>query len=234
MNTLSVPRTRRAQPNRMRAGAAQSFFRPAGGIGRRRSRPALLLALLAVIATTAACMSQNARRSSAVPVAPNVDLSRYMGPWFIVGAIGLGLEKGAHNAVETYTLNPDGTIATVFQYRKDAFDGALETKVTQAWVTEGTDNAEWKVRTFWPLRQQYLISHLEPDYSSAIVAREKRDYVWILSRDPMMSEKRYAGYLEKIAAMGYDMTQFERYPHDGRLPDQGAASPRDGIARVRE
>lgn len=178
-------------------------------------------------------MSKAVNESATVPVAPRVDVQRYMGPWFIVGAIGLGLEKGAHNAVETYTLNPDGTIATVFQYRKDAFDGALETKVTRAWIVQGTDNAEWKVRTFWPLKQQYLIAHLESDYSAAIVARERRDYVWILSRRPQIDESRYQSYLRKIEAMGYDMSKFRRYPQDGRLPDQGpaiAARPGGGTA----
>lgn len=223
MNTTS--RTSN-HPSSARSRAGQFFTQPAVGLGGRRSRPALVLALLAVIASTAACMSKSTKPDVAVPVAPNVDLARYMGPWFIVGAIGLGLEKGSHNAVETYTLNPDGTIATVFQYRKDSFDGALETKVTWAKVEEGTDNAEWRVRTFWPLRQQYLISHLEPDYSAAIVARERRDYVWILSRDPKISESRYRSYRQKIEAMGYDMSKFERYPQDGRMPDQGPASGR--------
>jgi apolipoprotein D and lipocalin family protein len=145
-----------------------------------------------------------------------------------VGAIGLGIEKGAHNAVETYTLNPDGTIATVFQFRKDGFDGALETKVTRAWIVPGTDSAEWKVRTFWPLKQQYLVAHLEPDYSAAIIARERRDYVWILSRHPRMDDRRYADYLRRIEAMGYDLSKFSRYPQDGRFPDQGPLIARPG------
>ena len=188
----------------------------------RGPRPTIAALLLgaATFGGLGGCMSKAVNESAIVPVVPRVELQRYMGPWFIVGAIGLGLEKGAHNAVETYTLNPDGTIATVFQYRKDAFDGELETKVTRAWVVDD-DNAQWKVRTFWPLKQQYLIAHLEPDYSAAIVARERRDYVWILSRDPRIDEGRYQAYLRRIEAMGYDMSKFSRYPQDGRFPDQG-------------
>nr|WP_293247904.1 lipocalin family protein [Panacagrimonas sp.] len=188
----------------------------------RGPRPTIAALLLgaATFGGLGGCMSKAVNESASVPVVPRVELQRYMGPWFIVGAIGLGLEKGAHNAVETYTLNPDGTIATVFQYRKDAFDGELETKVTRAWVVDG-DNAQWKVRTFWPLKQQYLIAHLEPDYSAAIVARERRDYVWILSRDARIDEGRYQAYLRRIEAMGYDMSKFSRYPQDGRFPDQG-------------
>lgn len=213
--------TSAAEPLSARAKSDAGNFstQPAGGFGARRSRPALVAALIAVIAATGACMSQNVNKSHAVPVVPRVELARYMGPWFVVGAIGLGLEKGAHNAVETYTMNPDGTIATVFQYRQDSFTGELKTKVTRAWVKERTDNAEWKVRTFWPLKQQYLISHLETDYSAVIVARDARDYVWILARNPKMTDGQYESYLGKIEAMGYDMSKFERYPHNGLMPD---------------
>ncbi len=227
MNTISPNAApSESSPAASSTGVGRFFTQPALGLGRHRSRPALVAVLIGIIASTAACMSQNVKPAAAVPVEPNVELSRYMGPWFIVGAIGLGLEKGAHDAVETYTMNPDGTIATVFQYRQDSFDGELKTKVTQAWVQPGTDNAEWKVRTFWPLKQQYLISHLEPDYSAAIVAREKRDYVWILARSPKMSERQYQSYLAKIEAMGYDMSKFERYPHNGLMPNQDARTSR--------
>ena len=41
-----------------------------------------------------------------------VDIDRFMGPWYVIANIPTFLEKGAHNAVETYSLNDDGTIAT--------------------------------------------------------------------------------------------------------------------------
>lgn len=175
--------------------------------------------LVAVLLLLGACATRDSGSTAMpVPVVPTVDLQRYMGTWFVVGAIGLALEDGAHNAVESYALNPDGTIATVFQFRQDSFDGEAETKVTTAWVESGTGNAEWRVRTLWPLKQQYLISYLEPDYSAAIVAREARDHVWILSRTPEIDEQRYQTYLARIEAMGYDMSEFSRYPHNGERP----------------
>lgn len=187
--------------------------------GASNARPGVIAVMVGLVVGLGACASRNVDRSATVPVVQNVDLERYMGPWFVIGAIGLGVEKGAHNAMETYTLQPDGTIATVFRFRADAFDGPLETKVTKAWVDPGTNNAKWRVRTIWPLRQQYLISHLELDYSAVIIARETRDYVWILARNPNMSDAQYAGYLQRIAAMGYDMSRFSRYPQNGSTPD---------------
>jgi apolipoprotein D and lipocalin family protein len=34
-----------------------------------------------------------------------VDIERFMGPWYVIASIPTVLEKGAHNAVETYTLD---------------------------------------------------------------------------------------------------------------------------------
>ena len=52
-----------------------------------------------------------------------VDLDRFMGDWYVIANIPTFIEKGAHNAVETYTMNDDGTVDTVFNFRKDSFDG---------------------------------------------------------------------------------------------------------------
>ena len=46
-----------------------------------------------------------------------VDLERFMGDWYVIANIPTFVEKGAHNAVETYELNPDGTIRTTFTFR---------------------------------------------------------------------------------------------------------------------
>ena len=43
-----------------------------------------------------------------------VDLPRFMGDWYVVANIPTRLEKGAHNPIESYRLDTDGTIATTF------------------------------------------------------------------------------------------------------------------------
>jgi apolipoprotein D and lipocalin family protein len=159
-----------------------------------------------------------------VPRVASVDLTRYAGPWFIIGSIPLSLEKGAHNPVETYTPQADGTIKTVFEFRKDRFDGELEIKPTKAKVVEDTHNAEWKVTLIWPFKGQYVISHLEPDYSSAIIARDKRDHVWILSRTATLSDARMADYRARIVEMGYDLSKFELFAQNGSHPNPTSAS----------
>ena len=51
----------------------------------------------------------------------HVDIPRFMGDWYVIACIPTFIEKGAYNAVESYRLDPDGTIA---DYKFD-FDSAL-------------------------------------------------------------------------------------------------------------
>ncbi len=46
-----------------------------------------------------------------------VDINRFMGDWYVIANIPTAIEKGAHNAIESYRLDDDGSIATTFTFR---------------------------------------------------------------------------------------------------------------------
>lgn len=48
----------------------------------------------------------------------NVDLPRFMGPWYVIACIPTFIETEAYNAIEEYRLQPDGTIQTIFTFNK--------------------------------------------------------------------------------------------------------------------
>ena len=43
-----------------------------------------------------------------------------MGDWYVIASIPTRLERGAHNAVESYQLLADGTIDTTFTFNDGA------------------------------------------------------------------------------------------------------------------
>ncbi len=45
-----------------------------------------------------------------------------------------------------------------------------------------------------------------------IVGRSKRDYVWVMSRTPTVSEAQYRGFEEQVATLGYDTAKLRRVP----------------------
>jgi apolipoprotein D and lipocalin family protein len=146
-----------------------------------------------------------------VPTVASVDLPRYMGRWYVIANIPTSFEKGAHNSVESYTLNEDGTIQTLFTCRKDSFDGETKTMKPRAFVRDAT-NAAWGLQFVWPLKVEHLIAYLSPDYSQTIIARTKRDYVWIMARTPTIPDADYESLAARVAELGYDRTKLQRVP----------------------
>lgn len=155
------------------------------------------------------CLATGAR---AVTIVPHVDLPRFMGNWYVIANIPTSIEKGAHNAVESYTLQADGSIATKFTFRANAFDGALKDYPSRAFVLDTASNAVWGVQFVWPFKADYRIMYLEADYSVAVIGREKRDYLWVLARKPELAEDDYQRLLKFVAAQGYDIAQVQRVP----------------------
>ena len=148
----------------------------------------------------------------------HVDLERFMGDWYVIANIPTFLEKGAHNAVESYRLNDDSTIATTFTFRKDSFGGAQKRYTPKGFVRNRQTNAEWEMQFIWPFKGDYRITYLADDYSQTVVGRNKRDYVWIMARAPEISDSDYQRLVRHVEESGYDVTQLQKVPQ--QWPEQ--------------
>ena len=143
-----------------------------------------------------------------------VDLDRFMGRWYVIANIPTFLEKGAHNAVETYALNDDGTIATTFTFRDESFDGKLKEYNPKGFIRDEKTNALWGMRFVWPIKADYRIVYLDEDYSTTIIGRQARDFVWLMARTPEITEDDYDELLAFIGELGYDTSKVERVPQE--------------------
>ena len=157
----------------------------------------------------AACQSAPPAPMATVP---KVDLQRFMGDWYVIANIPTFIEKGAHNAVESYRLDADGTIATTFTFRDGAYDGKAKRYTPRGFVRDASSNALWGMQFIWPIKSDYRITYLNDDYSHTIISREKRDYVWIMARTPSIPETDYQRLLKTVQAQGYDMSRVQKVP----------------------
>jgi len=147
-----------------------------------------------------------------IAVVPHVDLERFMGDWYVIANIPTFIEKDAHNAVESYRLDADGTIATTFTFRAGGFDGEVKRYTPRGFVRPGTNNAVWGMQFVWPIKADYRILHLADDYSLTLIGREKRDYLWVMARTPSIPAERLESVLRLAAAQGYDVSLVQKVP----------------------
>jgi apolipoprotein D and lipocalin family protein len=146
-------------------------------------------------------------------LAPKVDLKRFMGDWYVIANIPTFIEKGAHNAVESYRLEPDGvTVATTFTFREGGFDGEPKRYTPTGFVVDRESNAVWDMQFVWPIKADYRIVYVAEDYATTIIGREKRDYAWIMARKPSIPEAEYRRLVGMLAEQGYDISKVRKVP----------------------
>ena len=153
-----------------------------------------------------------------IATVPQVDIKRFMGPWYVIAAIPTAIETESFNAIESYKLDDDGTIATTFTFNKGSLDGKVKTYNPRGFIVENSGNARWGMQFIWPIKAEYLIAHVDENYSETIIARNARDYVWIMARTPHLSDEAYQALVQKVSDMGYDLKKLRRVPHNKANP----------------
>ena len=171
-------------------------------------RPLAIALLSALVAS--GCATQPER--DPIRTESYVDIERFMGDWYVIASIPTFLEEDAFNAIERYELDDDGTIKTTFTFRKGSFDGKQKQYNPRGFIFDTESNAIWGMRFVWPVKSDYRIVYVNDDYSQTIIGRNKRDFVWIMAREPSISEDDFSTHAKLIREQGYDASKLKRVP----------------------
>lgn len=180
--------------------------------------------------TISACLTFVGCGSNREPLTlvDSVDMSQMMGTWYVTHHIPYWLERGKVATKDVYTLREDGDIDVAYVFRRDSFDAEEDQWNGKSWVVEGTNNAHWKVRFWWPLTFDYLLIDRDEDYQWVVVGNNSRKYFWLLSRTPSLPESTVEGVFARAAAQGYDRSKFAPVPQildDPEITSQSNGAP---------
>lgn len=156
---------------------------------------------------------QSCRKYPSIRMAEKVDIDLFMGDWYVIANIPTFIEKGAHNAVETYSRKSESVIGTKFIFNKDSLSGPKKEYNPTGFVTDNPSNAEWKMQFLWPFKSEFIIVYVDPEYKFTIIGRTKRDYVWIMAREPEIDSRDQEMLINIVEKEGYDRSLLEIIPH---------------------
>ncbi|MFN8775780.1 MAG: lipocalin family protein [Flavobacteriales bacterium] len=148
--------------------------------------------------------------SQPLETVPSVDLSRYAGTWYEIASFPQSFQKGCCGTTATYTLSDSGYVIVENRCYRDSLDGKQSYIRGKAFVEKNTGNAKLKVQFFWPFRGKYWIIDLADDYSYAVVGHPNREYLWILSRTPQLSDSLYQEITQRVEKKGFDLSKLAR------------------------
>lgn len=155
-----------------------------------------------------------------VPASGIMEISRFMGPWYVIGVKPTYFEIGAVNAVESYKWNAEKELIDIdFTFNQDKPDGPVKKIPQTGWIHNKETNMEWRISPFWPVRLPYTIIELDPSpgkdpYKYTVIGYPNRAYVWIMAREPKMDEQLYKDILDRLVKNHqYDLTGLVKVLH---------------------
>jgi apolipoprotein D and lipocalin family protein len=161
--------------------------------------------------TLTACSIQ--QKKSIEPVS-EIQLDAFMGDWYVLAHIPALIEKNAFNAIESYKyIEEKQEIETTFTFNHSDYDGPQKIYKPKGYIVPGTNNAVWGMQFIWPIKAQYIIAYIDEGYQNTIVARNKRDYLWFMSRKSDMTTEKKQWIYKKTEELGYDKNMLRFVPH---------------------
>ena len=154
--------------------------------------------IIAAIAAVAVAGCASTLKVDNAPVAA-LDLSRYLGEWYEIARFDHSFECGVEQAKANYTQNAEGTIKVVNSGIKD---GKPKTAIGKGKKTDTPGLL--RVSFFGPFYADYRVMLIDKDYTYALVGSGDADYLWILSRTPVLDYDARAVILDEILRRGYD------------------------------
>ena len=143
-----------------------------------------------------------------------VDRDRFMGRWYVQAGRFTYLEKNVHNGIEIYTWNDkENRIDIDFSYNQGSLTGPLKKIPQKGWIENTKTNAHWKVSPMWPLKFDFLVIALDPDYTWTAIGVPDQKYLWVMTRERIVSKETIQKMLTEIEKTGYRTDDIVFVPH---------------------
>ncbi|MPW15695.1 lipocalin [Paraburkholderia sp. CNPSo 3157] len=166
------------------------------------------------IAVTYAVRLKGKKGNARVPEpAKSVDLDRYTGHWYEFARYDNHFERGRDFVTANYAKRDDGSLSVINTVR-DGANGVRRIARGKARVMPGSDNAKLKVSFFGPfyVGDYWVLDHAD-DYRWSIIGEPSGAYLWILTRDAKPTGELQHALLERVRALGYDLSMLRRTQH---------------------
>ena len=143
-----------------------------------------------------------------------VDLERYAGRWYEFARYDNHFERGRDFVTADYAMRDDGLISVINAGREGGADGPRRIARGKARVVPRSDNAKLKVSFFGPfyVGDYWVLDHGD-DYGWSIVGEPGGTYLWILTRESKPPVELQRALLERVRALGYDLSMLRRTQH---------------------
>lgn len=131
------------------------------------------------------------------------EVDKYLGTWHEIARLDHSFERGLSQVTATYKMKPDGGVQVINRGFSDA-NKAWKEAEGKAYFVDDDNVGHLKVSFFGPFYGAYVIYELDKaDYQYAFITSYNRDYLWLLSRTPQVSDALKQQFTAQAKQMGF-------------------------------
>ena len=130
-------------------------------------------------------------------------VERYLGTWYEIARLDHRFERELEAVTARYSMSSKGEIRVVNRgYSRK--DGEWKEITGHAKPVSDSRLAHFKVSFFGPFYASYIVFELDrQEYSYAFVSGYETDYLWLLSREPVVSDFVMDKFKKTVKASGF-------------------------------
>lgn len=160
------------------------------------------ISLLCVSALLGACTGMPER----VQPVTGFELDRYLGKWYEIARLDHSFERGLTQVTAEYSLRDDGGVRVVNRgYSGEK--GKWEEAEGKAYFVGDETTGHLKVSFFGPIYSSYVIFELDQDYRYSFISGPDTSYLWLLSREPQVSNAVMERFRAEAIEAGFDLDE---------------------------
>ena len=95
--------------------------------------------------------------------------------------------------------------------------GDIRTVKSKIFRVDGTTDGQMKAQFIWPIKVDYWVIDLAPDYSWVVVGHPDHRFLFIMSRKPEMDKALHEQIVARCKAMGYPVEKLVSQGFAGAL-----------------
>lgn len=157
------------------------------------------------------CLVVSSAKAQPLHAISDLQLDRYLGVWYEIARKPFAAQKHCDQAARSiYTLNENGQMA--IEQRCLTRQGRHYQQVAEGFIANPPFNSKFKVsylpeavRWIPVWRGDYWVLKIDEDYQTVLIGEPKRQYLWLLAREPVLSPKITQHYLNYAEQLGYNL-----------------------------
>ena len=144
----------------------------------------------------------------------NFNLQQYLGEWYEIARLDHSFEKDLMHVTANYSLNENGSVKVINKGYDITTQQWKEAEGKAKFVNE-TSTAHLKVSFFGPFYGSYVVFKIdEDDYQYAYITSYNRDFLWLLSRTPKISDDIKEDFIMTIKDLGFNTDELIFVDHN--------------------